>query len=98
MAILVFGLNLMPCADEFVQDADFEISISVQQDCDTDHHGLDDCTPFCVCSCCHTVTTYVEPGFGELQPNPTGFGEMTGMIQPATYSPHYSIWEPPKIV
>ncbi len=56
LAFYIFALNLAPCEDTAAVDNLTSIEISQPAD-DHQHQGLDLCSPFCICHCCHIHAT-----------------------------------------
>ncbi|WP_157638084.1 DUF6660 family protein [Flexithrix dorotheae] len=53
MAIFLLGLSIIPCADDEVTQNNIEAFDESSRD-PNHESGLDLCSPFCVCHCCHT--------------------------------------------
>ncbi len=59
LSVYFLGLNFTPCDDAVTYDSEAEVSVVL--DADQDHQesgGPDDCTPFCLCHCCHVHVTH----------------------------------------
>lgn len=56
LAVLMIYLSVMPCDDlNEVDSCAIDTNFHTQNDQDPDGHSeSDDCSPFCVCQCCHT--------------------------------------------
>lgn len=57
LSIYIFALNLAPCEDKAMSDNEAKTEISQAGDDDHQHQGLDLCSPFCHCHCCHIYAT-----------------------------------------
>lgn len=53
LSIYIFTLNLAPCEDYKEPDNEVQTEISQAVGDDHQHQGLDLCSPFCICQCCH---------------------------------------------
>ncbi|TPN81231.1 hypothetical protein FHK87_24925 [Aquimarina algicola] len=52
-------MNFIPCNDTHPDD-DIVVEISIGDNAEHDHCGLELCSPFCNCHCCHIHATYFE--------------------------------------
>jgi hypothetical protein len=59
LSFYLFALNLAPCADYVTSDNYARTEISQAVD-DHQHQGVDLCSPFCICQCCHTSVTQFQ--------------------------------------
>jgi hypothetical protein len=57
LSIYILTLNLAPCADSV---ASSDAKTEFLQDISDNHLGLDACSPFCICQCCHISSTYLQ--------------------------------------
>jgi hypothetical protein len=91
LAIGILALAVIPCSDG---DACADDSHSVTL---VDNGGMEQCTPFCICSCCsaHIQLTYL------FDIPLTSFAHGTGVITPYFQKPllpgSSNIWQPPRI-
>ncbi|SHG61781.1 DUF6660 family protein [Pedobacter caeni] len=99
LSLVILALCITPCADVLgnnLQANTTSISnISSNKD-NTEHQGLDTCSPFCVCACCSTPTfTKVQVTFLYLPlPAQRTYAEFVdGNIKTASIS----IWQPPQL-
>lgn len=89
-------LMVMPCSDAHAQ------IVSVKQtqvsQLDNDHHDVELCTPFCVCSSC-TAAIVLQPTveFEAFQFDPY-FKEVSNSYTFIASSFFGSIWQPPQLV
>ena len=57
LSIYIFALNLAPCEDYSVFDDEVKTEVSQAFGDSHQHEGLDLCSPFCNCQCCHISAT-----------------------------------------
>jgi hypothetical protein len=88
----------MPCADAQINIENGKASMYATRNATSDKHFGDNCSPFCICNCCHTNVFYrtldsvennVVTLFTEkktIEYNSTLFSDF-----------HNSIWQPPQI-
>ncbi len=88
----------MPCADK--SDCSKIETVHVEKhDHDEEKQHANHCSPLCVCSCCNTVTTHFEfKLLEEFHQFEFVQSEETEFRLPIVSKPHYSIWQPPKLV
>ncbi|UNY98472.1 hypothetical protein MQE36_15505 [Zhouia spongiae] len=55
LSLFLIGLSLAPCSDAEVK-AECEMQVTADHN-DHEQH-IDLCSPFCVCQCCHSHTTF----------------------------------------
>jgi hypothetical protein len=55
MAFLVLALSIMPCADTAAHDSNIRIELNKSTP-QTDNPHNDDCSPFCHCTCCASIS------------------------------------------
>jgi len=60
LAIYILALNLAPCEDYTVLDDEVKTEISQAAVDDHQHQGLDLCSPFCICQCCHINAMHIK--------------------------------------
>ena len=58
LSVYILALNFAPCEDSGTLDNDIKIEISQHVDEDNSNTGLDLCSHFCQCHCCHIHVTY----------------------------------------
>lgn len=63
LSFYLLFLNTISCDDvEFdLLDSDSVVSLITAQEDDHTHNQEDDCSPFCICNCCHTACFIVYP-------------------------------------
>ena len=97
-AILLLGLNFVPCADKgdcaTVNLAHVENHDHEEQNQESNH-----CSPLCVCCCCNTVTVQYEP----LHIEDSVWLEFLTIKEPEFKLPivtpiYFPIWQPPQLV
>lgn len=97
LSILITFLSLLPCDDvKVIDNCDQEIQF--HNDNDNDHSNTDDCSPFCLCQCCHTPVVIFSPYYFNtaitLYSNYKQLGYYQSLILNILL---YPIWNPPKI-
>jgi len=60
LSVYILGLNLAPCEDYPIADNDFNTEISYNIEGNNQHLGVDFCSPFCICQCCHISATHFK--------------------------------------
>jgi hypothetical protein len=60
LSIYILALNLAPCEDYVVFDNEVKTEITQLANNDHQHQGLDLCSPFCICQCCHITATHFK--------------------------------------
>lgn len=69
LSLYILSLNFATCDDVAVADNDIKTEILQDIDNDLNHLGLDSCTPFCSCQCCHIhVTKFQISNFSSVDP------------------------------
>ena len=97
LAVLVLALSCMPCTDGANamnnSDAKTEFSKSGKQQ---EHKDLDDCSPFCTCSCCTGFTfLFIPYQINYLIPQSA---EKTAFLLPSKISDiALPVWQPPQL-
>lgn len=96
MAIYFFGLSVKICDDHIAFSDNCEVtSCAHLENGQTDNHIADECSPFCMCSCCGTITIFYAIKY-------TFERDFTALPK-TSYSENFfsvtssSIWQPPKI-
>ena len=101
-SIYILFLSLQPC-EELKANVELRVNKTTRQTqmraAEKASQESDDCSPFCICSCCHFSTAYQFRTF-----TVTGKLTTTEILSPKysyqnPYSKAYknSIWQPPKI-
>lgn len=100
--IYILLLSVMPC-DEMTANAELRFDensyqIQRQNNAPTDESG-DDCSPFCICSCCHFSTAFQFKTFAVTSKITVSVGFKPENLYRNPYAQTYktSIWQPPKI-
>ena len=100
-SVYILLLSLAPC-DELTAMAEFEnANVSqetfIHNDFQTDENG-DDCSPFCICSCCHFSTVYQFKTFSVTEKiTILAVSTPENSYQNPYLKDHKnSIWQPPK--
>ncbi|MEO5645370.1 MAG: DUF6660 family protein [Bacteroidia bacterium] len=95
-AIYIFGLSLTTCTDGVDNNGCGKVNAQIQtSNNESQHHQDENCSPFCVCSCC-SGAIITKVGF-TLVVSPLATERLlfaTPQFNSADYS---SIWQPPKI-
>lgn len=99
-ALYVLALSVAPCADAYEHRRCSGHPVAEQEAHHHDHDEdtTDSCTPFCMCSCCHTsMTAFTLPG--SVLPA-IAYQEPRDEVSTYrfTFSSAYygNIWQPPK--
>ncbi|HQU86216.1 MAG TPA: hypothetical protein PKY59_24015 [Pyrinomonadaceae bacterium] len=99
--IYILVLSLTPC-DEMLANAEFtnnEISKqkAFSENSDSEKNG-DECSPFCICSCCHFSTAYQLKSFTITNKVIVAgiFSTENSYKNPYTKEYKTSVWQPPK--
>ena len=85
----------MPCEDD-ASFGDTVVEISQDASNDFENNGLDTCSPFCLCQCCHIqVTNFTTNNYTVVSPEiPSGiFSQPRGAVT----NFHISIFQPPQV-
>ena len=103
-AFYLIALSLLPCGDNGGGILDMTkhlFGIEHEAHSDHEHHnnacGDDDCTPFCICSCCSMaldVPTKLPFLVKYLPPTPAKLPISYSNFLPSNF--HHSIWQPPR--
>ncbi|HEY0730981.1 MAG TPA: DUF6660 family protein [Chitinophagaceae bacterium] len=97
LAFMVLAFSAIPCADEnsLSGDTHYELAQSMPRDNEQDH--TDDCSPFCICSCCAAFSV-----ISKLPVTPTLFipyqNAHAVYISERLYSIALPVWQPPQLV
>ena len=69
LSLYILVLNFIACDDIAVSNNDIKTEISQSIDYDQNHLGLDSCSPFCSCHCCHIhATKFQILNFSSVEP------------------------------
>ena len=102
LAFYLLGLSLWPCADAALPPTgpDGCVVAATASRPGFSHEQHDQCTPFCICTCCAaTITVASRFGYSLLPPTET----MVMSVVAFAYTPiHWAdslsaIWQPPKV-
>ncbi|XAZ82157.1 DUF6660 family protein (plasmid) [Fibrella sp. ES10-3-2-2] len=105
LAFYLLTLSLWPCADEAMpvcsQSAVGAVSVTHSSDVPASHqHDYDQCTPFCICSCCATSIIAV-PHFSYALVTVVRHSPITtsgfNYVPVQWASPLSAIWQPPQL-
>ena len=100
LIVYVLFLSVQPCEDVIAQfdGHGHRIAATSHFEERSTHEDSDECSPFCICSCCgmpvaSRQTAYVVLGF-----EPANAGRTTASIYKDPYQRNFlsSIWQPPK--
>jgi hypothetical protein len=93
----MLGLSFLPCADVDECNNNFETMASIGVGHEKHSHDKEDCTPFCVCSCCAT-SIFFAPSVQHKIENKL-FQNTVYPLYKISYSSSISlsIWQPPKL-
>jgi len=69
LSVYILALNFVPCEDNNATDKDIKTELSQNIDVNHSHNGLDLCSPFCHCHCCHIHITYFNSSESDLVSN-----------------------------
>lgn len=98
LTLLLLSLSLKPCVDgvEGIPRAQ-EAVATYDKHQDHENNQADECTPFCVCHCCHTHFKAQKIELAEYTTLPDQVQK--GILYKSNFitSPSYSIWQPPKV-
>ena len=97
LSVHIFALSMFPCTDVGVcgaADGD-----KVEHSDDHDHSGEheDTCPPFCVCSCCGIVFTFLELNDLPIQIYTPNYSYSHHYQFDYAYLHHNSLWRPPAL-
>jgi hypothetical protein len=92
LALIVLSLSLIPCSDKM------GVSDTANVETHSDHSGshIEDCTPFCTCSCCSTSVVF-SPEAIVIAKVPLQLSQNSFFYQEGESFFSHSIWQPPKI-
>ena len=97
MALIVFALSCMPCADTEIARYDKEKSEISTSSTQQDHEEGDVCSPFCHCACCagfslnHSLAAVsIVPVYPQSHKTYFLPAEVIEIVLP--------IWQPPRLV
>lgn len=91
-SIYLFSLNAMPCSDG---DAELGLETRVSMDMEHSHNGVDLCSPFCACHCCHVHN--IDFGMASVQIVPIEFFKEIPIYFDGTGIKHeHSLLRPPR--
>jgi len=96
LSVYLLVLTVMPCTDAHAKmGATQQTQVSQADD---EHHDLDICSPFCVCSSC-TAAVILQPSitFDVLHFESEG-KNVPSFYQSVNSSFYASIWQPPQLV
>ena len=96
LSFYFLALNVMPCTDNDTSVDDLQTHISYQQGSNHNQGGLDYCSPFCSCHCCHVHTIKFDPIVFKII-KPVIFQETFDLFNDPTKDIHTSILQPPQV-
>lgn len=99
MAVLIFILSCLPCADVDAMPLSLvktEVSRSPQHN--NQHDGKDLCSPFCHCSCCSTYSVVNIPLLIPVLIEQPICIVYTGHSSDALIEISLPVWQPPQLV
>ena len=97
LAFLVLGFTVLPCADSLCFSNNSEIAYEItESDCPDEEHQ-DNCSPFCICTCCPGVSLSHTSDTANNIPFPEATKHFF-LIDIRTYSFALPVWQPPQLV
>ena len=96
LAFLVLALSIMPCAD-IINDMNKENEKTALSTASHQHEEEDNCSPFCACSCCasvsfnHFITAIIAPP-------PNGANPISSFLPLNIVKVVLPVWQPPQLV
>ncbi|WP_373283142.1 DUF6660 family protein [Flavobacterium suaedae] len=97
LSVYLLVLMILPCSDAHASLGNTN-SVQLSQQADDEHHDMEICTPFCVCSSC-VVGVVLQPvtEFCIFIPEiPSAL--ISNFYQSVKSDFHGSIWQPPQLV
>lgn len=104
LSIYIFCLAIMPCSDFHIVLNESEYSVAYQEDHESHDHDQnkdEHCSPFCICTCCHTPMNFE---FGQkdvvssIPYTQVSTDDNTFMYYDSPSSSYLNtIWQPPKV-
>ena len=95
LAILILSISLIPCDDAMLGYGDEKIHLAEQNGHNDDHNNKDNCSPFCMCDCCHSHVVVCE----KQQDNIIDIEKITLTPYSVNIYPLYTFgfWRPPQV-
>ncbi|WP_372339321.1 DUF6660 family protein [Flavobacterium sp. MFBS3-15] len=96
-SVYLLSMMVLPCSESHAQEASLHRTASQEHD---DHdHGMEICTPFCVCgSCVAAIVLHSPVDYDFLDIENTIFREISNFYQSVDSQFFGSIWQPPQLV
>lgn len=96
-SVYLLGLMVLPCSESHVREASTQQANSSGHD---DHeHGVELCTPFCVCgSCVAAIVLHSPIDYDLLDLDLEINMEISNFYRSVNSDFHGSIWQPPQLV
>ncbi len=97
LAFTILALSVMPCMDGgLANNGSTKVEIS-KTDNHNEHNDTDDCSPFCICSCCSTTISSHTLSFNYFD-KLVFLAKKYSAFKSSNYSNvSISIWQPPKL-
>jgi len=86
----------LPCADEVIDFTKYFTELNIVQHHHHDPNQTDDCSPFCVCSCC-SVTVDLSVFIFDTKPEQKIETKIVPYYKESISTYTNLIWQPPKI-
>ncbi|WP_220761415.1 DUF6660 family protein [Flavobacterium sp. UMI-01] len=99
LSIYIIALSCMPCADAAYGIEEKNHIVQSDENSASDHHLEDNCSPFCVCSCCHCMGLYKFNDFTKDLLTINLFVERNTVAYTTTLFSNFqnAIWQPPQL-
>ncbi|MES2894227.1 MAG: DUF6660 family protein [Bacteroidota bacterium] len=98
MAFIILAISVVPCADQASITSGGQGNEITAQHADhplEDH--ADECSPLCTCSCCAGFAILGTPSkISGVQILPSK--QYSSLLISPTFSIHFAIWQPPRVV
>ena len=96
LSVYLLVLMVMPCTDAHSKIGTIEQTQVSQSD--DDHHDLEICSPFCVCSSCMAAVILQPVITFEILHFEPQYKDIPSSYKSIVSSFHGSIWQPPQLV
>ncbi len=97
LSLYILVLSFVPCGDGRECNEIEEVKISASSDHDHHKHDEENCTPFCICSCCGTsmISLNIPEILSEIEQ--VYVIDFPVYIESPLSVTYFHIWQPPKI-
>jgi hypothetical protein len=92
----VLLLSALPCADDDTASASPATIGIVKNGSEEQDHHTEQCTPFCICACCHFPVNAIQQNTATNTFSPSLIEHATAYHSSAYSAVYFDFWQPPR--